>query len=194
MPLGGIHRIDLAKLPMPFATDSARNNPEAYVDRPADAKLTLPPSGFKIDMSSQKDLVGPRRMGCRPQRRYLCHRNIERACCRAPSECGRRSAASMSSFTEGLKQPFGIAFYPNAQKPAWLYVGETNRVVRYPFSAGDNRARAAPEVVVPDLPARVRGAKAFHPRHRVLSGRKTHVRLGRVGVQRGRGYAEEIGL
>jgi glucose/arabinose dehydrogenase len=63
------------------------------------------------------------------------------------------SAASISAFTEGLTLPFGIAFYPNAQKPEWLYIGETNRVVRYPFSVGDKRARTAPEVVVPELPA-----------------------------------------
>jgi glucose/arabinose dehydrogenase len=63
-----------------------------------------------------------------------------------------RSAAGKDVFAEGLDRPFGIAFYPSADKPAWLYVAETNRVVRFAFQKGDVKARSRPEVVVRELP------------------------------------------
>ena len=45
---GRTHRIDVAGLPAPFATPSARDFP-AIVAKPGDASLKLPP-GFKIDV------------------------------------------------------------------------------------------------------------------------------------------------
>src|SRR6185369_3784073 len=33
----------------------------------------------------------------------------------------------------------------------WVYIGETNRVVRYPYKSGDLKATAVPEVVVAEL-------------------------------------------
>src|SRR5262249_21157568 len=54
------------------------------------------------------------------------------------------------SFADGLRQPFGIAFYP-AANPQWVYVGETNRVVRYPYQAGDMKARGPAEVIVAEI-------------------------------------------
>src|SRR5262249_4418922 len=51
---------------------------------------------------------------------------------------------------EGLKGPFGIAFYPEAN-PQWVYVGETNQVKRYPYQAGDMKARGPAETLVDKL-------------------------------------------
>jgi glucose/arabinose dehydrogenase len=66
-----------------------------------------------------------------------------------PSPDGSTAAATV--FAQGLLQPYGIAFYPSASNPKWLYVAETNRVVRYPYQTGDTVATAVPEVVVPQL-------------------------------------------
>ena len=44
-----------------------------------------------------------------------------------------------------------MAFYPPGPAPQWLYVAETNRVVRFPYRDGDTAARARPEVVVAEL-------------------------------------------
>ncbi|MBI3979558.1 MAG: sorbosone dehydrogenase family protein [Chloroflexi bacterium] len=52
------------------------------------------------------------------------------------------------TFAAGLSQPHGLAF-----RDGWLYVAETNRVVRFPYRPGDLQASAGPEVVVPKLPA-----------------------------------------
>ncbi|MEX1084189.1 MAG: PQQ-dependent sugar dehydrogenase, partial [Xanthobacteraceae bacterium] len=44
------------------------------------------------------------------------------------------------------------AFYPNDGKPEWVYVANTDSVVRFPYRAGDLKARGAPEMIVPRLP------------------------------------------
>ena len=40
-------------------------------------------------------------------------------------------------FAKGFKQPFGIAFYPPGGDPRWLYVANTDSVVRLPYRNGD---------------------------------------------------------
>jgi glucose/arabinose dehydrogenase len=55
-------------------------------------------------------------------------------------------------FASDLKQPYGIAFYPPGTDPQWIYVGNTNEVVRFPYHNGDLKASAKPEHVA-DLPA-----------------------------------------
>jgi glucose/arabinose dehydrogenase len=56
-------------------------------------------------------------------------------------------------FASGLNRPFGIAFFPNGDNPQWVYVGNTNSVVRFPYHAGDLKASAKVETVVASLPA-----------------------------------------
>ena len=40
-------------------------------------------------------------------------------------------------FASGLKLPFGIAFFPNGDDPQWVYVANTDSVVRFPYRNGD---------------------------------------------------------
>ena len=56
-------------------------------------------------------------------------------------------------FADGLRQPFGITFYPDAKNAQWVYVAETHRIVRYAYKAGDRKTSKAAEVVVADFPA-----------------------------------------
>jgi glucose/arabinose dehydrogenase len=62
-------------------------------------------------------------------------------------------------FATGLRQPFGIAFYPPGPKPEWVYVANTDSVVRFPYQNGDLHSTAPSQVVVPNLPGggRLRG-------------------------------------
>jgi glucose/arabinose dehydrogenase len=145
---GREHKIDLAALPAPFATASARNNPR-LVPRPAYAQL-LVPQGFEVGMFA-KDLDGPRRMLVTPNGDvFITEMRGGLVSVLHPAADGRSSAAK-DVFAQGLDRPFGIAFYPNADHPTWLYVAETNRVIRFAFRKGDVKARGAPEVVVPEL-------------------------------------------
>ena len=144
---GRVHRIDVATLPAPFDSGSATNFPKV-VDRPADAKLQVP-EGFKVEVFAS-DQKGARAMRLAPNGDiFLTETAVGAVKVLRPSADGA-TAASVETFATGLNLPFGMAFYP-ANNPKWLYVAETNRVVRYPYKVGDQKASALPEIVVPEL-------------------------------------------
>ena len=144
---GRVHRVVVAKLPPPFDSPSATNFPK-LVDRPADAKLQVP-AGFKVDVfASNQD--GARAMRLAPNGDiFLTETRGGFVKVLRPSADGT-TAASVETFAQGLNLPFGIAFYP-AKAPKWLYVAETNRVVRYAYEVGDQKASGLPEIIVPEL-------------------------------------------
>jgi glucose/arabinose dehydrogenase len=43
-------------------------------------------------------------------------------------------------FATGLKQNFGIAFYPLGKNPEWIYLANTDSVIRYHYHQGDLKA------------------------------------------------------
>jgi len=170
---GRVHRIDVAKLPPPFQTPSARNFPRV-VDRPANAKPALP-AGFKFEIFAG-NLRGPRRMVVAANGDVLITETQGgRVSVMRPSIDGRK-ARSISVFAEGLRQPFGISLYPDAMNAQWLYVAETHRVIRFPYATGDQKASAAPEVVVAGLP----GGGGHYTRDVVFSldGKRMFVSVG----------------
>jgi glucose/arabinose dehydrogenase len=149
---GRTHRITANSLPPPFATNSSRNSSSVVV-KPAAATLSLPP-GFHIDVFAE-GLTGPRKMLVAPNGDILVtEMRGGRVTVLHPSSDGARAAGS-NVLLQGLRQPFGLAFYPNAQSPQWLYVAETNRVTRYAYQVGDVKARGAAQVVLAELPSGV---------------------------------------
>lgn len=50
-------------------------------------------------------------------------------------------------FAAGLHQPYGIAFYPPGPDPQWIYIANSNSVVRFPYKNGDLKTTAKPEVL-----------------------------------------------
>ena len=146
---GRVHRIDLAALPAPFATPSSSNGP-ALTARPANAVLALPP-GFRVDLFAA-NLHGPRKMlVCANGDILVSETYGGRVSVLHPTPDGTR-AADADIYLRGLNQPYGLAFYPNADDPKWLYVAETNRVTRYAYRIGDVKPRGAAEAVIPQLP------------------------------------------
>jgi glucose/arabinose dehydrogenase/cytochrome c2 len=144
---GRMHRVDLAKLPAPFDSPSASNFPR-LVPKPEGAKLSLP-AGFRVEVYLT-GLTGPRAMKVAANGDVLlAETNAGRVSVLRPTADG--STATATVFAQGLLQPYGIAFYPSAANPQWVYVAETNRVVRYPYKTGDTTASAVPEVIVPQL-------------------------------------------
>jgi glucose/arabinose dehydrogenase len=147
---GRTHRINPADLPAPFATPSTRNFPHV-IARPAHAVLALPP-GFHIDTFAA-DLKGPRKMLVAPNGDILVSETYGgRVSVLHPTSDGTHAAAA-EVYVQGLKQPFGLAFFPNAGNPQWLYIAETNRVTRYAYRSGDVRPRGEAEVVIGQLPS-----------------------------------------
>jgi glucose/arabinose dehydrogenase len=138
---GLVHKILVTDLPKPFATRSVDNGPD-LISRPAGA-MPQAPAGFKVSLYADGDV-------------FLAESSSgEIKVLRGLDSNGR--AQQVSTFATGLHQPFGIAFYP-ADNPTYVYVGNTDSVVRFPYVAGDLRARGEAEHIA-DLPGggRLRG-------------------------------------
>ncbi|MCU1305061.1 MAG: cytochrome c, class [Candidatus Sulfotelmatobacter sp.] len=145
---GTVHKITVNDLPQPFATPSADNGAEV-VARPENVWPIAPP-GFKVELFAA-GLDGPRFLRTAPNGDIFL----------ADSESGRiRVFRGITSdgkpqqaavFASGMKRPYGLAFYPPGPDPQWLYVGNTNELVRIPYHNGDLTASAVPEHIA-DLP------------------------------------------
>jgi glucose/arabinose dehydrogenase/cytochrome c2 len=145
---GRVHHIDSKNLPAPFTTPSSTNH-TSMVSQPANATLALP-VGFEIKPFFT-DLSGPRRMVEAGDGDIFVTETFGGRV--AALRLDKKGVPHKSVFAQGLRQPFGLAFYPNAEAPKWLYVAETHRVVRYPFHDGDLKAGGAAEIVIADLPS-----------------------------------------
>jgi glucose/arabinose dehydrogenase len=55
-------------------------------------------------------------------------------------------------FASGLKQPYGIAFYPLGPNPQWVYIANTDGVVRFRYKNGDLKSTGEPERIITEIP------------------------------------------
>src|SRR5581483_4754970 len=137
---GVIRKLTVADLPQPYATESVDNGAD-IVPRPQNAwPQTLP--GFKVELYAT-DLQNPRRLTTAPNGDlFLAESSAGEI--RVFRGLGKDGKAQQSEvFANGLHQPFGIAFYPPGSNPQWVYIGDTDAVVRFPYANGDMKARGA---------------------------------------------------
>jgi glucose/arabinose dehydrogenase len=137
---GATHKITPADLPQPFATKSVDNSPDE-VKRPPSAWPQVP-AGFKVELFAD-GFDYPRLMRTAPNGDVFLaesHRG-EVKILRGITPQGK--AEQVSTFATGLTQPFGIAFYPSGPNPQWVYVANTDSVVRFPYKNGDLKATGA---------------------------------------------------
>jgi glucose/arabinose dehydrogenase len=149
MKAGTFRKITVGDLPQPFATESARNNAR-LVPRPEGA-WPQAPAGFKVDLYAT-GLEGPRQIRRAPNGDFFVAetRAGQIRVLRGRGADGKPE--QLSVFASGLRQPFGIAFIPSGASPQWVYIGNTNSIVRFPYHSGDLKATGAVEVLVPELP------------------------------------------
>jgi glucose/arabinose dehydrogenase len=78
---------------------------------------------------------------------------------------GRASPEKQSVFASGLTQPFGIAFYPVGPNPQWVYIADSDGVVRFPYNNGDLEAAGKPQHIITGIPTTHHYARdiAFSP-------------------------------
>ena len=83
------------------------------------------------------------------------------------------------------EQPFGIAFYPPGADPQWIYIADTDAVMRFPYRNGDLKARGAAEIIVTEIfpGANARTAGPHHPRRGVLRRWQENVHRRRIGFE-----------
>ncbi|MGA7325968.1 MAG: PQQ-dependent sugar dehydrogenase [Rhodomicrobium sp.] len=142
------HHITLDDLPPPYETRSAGNPPEE-VRRPGGA-VPQAPEGFAVQLFAE-GLEAPRMIRAAPNGDlFVAETGPGNIRILRPSE-DRKSAAKNVVYASGLSEPFGIAFYPKGPEPKWVYVAESNRVIRFAYTAGDLQPRSKPETIVAQL-------------------------------------------
>ena len=144
----GVRRlIRPADLPPPGASTSASAR---VVTRPPGAALKVPP-GFKVEEFA-RDLSDPRQIRIAPNGDvFIAESSAGRIRVLRPNAQGI-APGQTAVFASDLGYPFGIAFYPPGDDPQWVYVGETHKVVRFPYRNGDLKARGKPETIIAELP------------------------------------------
>jgi glucose/arabinose dehydrogenase len=147
----GIRRhIRASDLPAPYASPS-RANEVAVVEKPSNARLKVP-LGFEVKLFAS-GLDGPRLIRVAPNGDiFVAESGAGRIRVLRPAD-GGDEASRNEIFVSGLKLPFGIAFYPRGNNPQWVYVANTDSVVRFPYRNGDLRTNEKAEIIVPTLPA-----------------------------------------
>jgi glucose/arabinose dehydrogenase len=140
---GACHFIHAADLPPPFATRSVGSGP-SVVNRPAGAMPRALP-GWRVTLVAS-GLDEPRTLRPAPGGGMLV----------AESGGGRVLLAQggrMVTVASDLDRPYGLAPWPPGPAPRFLYVADTDRVVRFPLVPGGGMRVAGPmRVVVPRLP------------------------------------------
>jgi len=144
---GVTRRLTIADLPAPMATPPSAS-PPSVVARPAGATLKAPP-GFSVTAFAA--LEHPRQIRVAPNGDIFVAETDAGRIKVLRSADGAASASRVEVFASGLDQPFGIAFYPAGPHPQWVYVANTNSVVRFAYQSGDLKARGAAEIIVPKL-------------------------------------------
>ncbi len=145
---GTWRRITTKDLPPPFATPSAGNGP-SIAPRPDGAlPKTLP--GFTV-APFVTGVDGARLMRTAPNGDIFVAQTGGGVIRVLRARDGAAKPDQNVVFAEGLGGPFGIGFYPAGPNPQWVYVANTNSVVRYPYRNGDLKARGPAEIVVPKL-------------------------------------------
>ncbi len=140
----GVRRkITVADLPPPGASRSARNSP-TIVDRPAGAQLHVP-VGFKIEEYAA-GFRDPRVLLTAPNGDIFVSESRGDQIKVLRDADGDGKPDSNQVFAEsGLNKPFGVAFYPPGPEPQYLYVANTDGVIRFPYRNGDLKARGPAE-------------------------------------------------
>jgi hypothetical protein len=142
------HRLTVADLPAPFATQSAGNAPQV-VPPPATAALAVP-AGFAVKQFAA-GLNNPRLLRVAPNGDiFIAETGANRIRLLRAAD-GAEAPSENLIFADHLDRPFGLAFYPLGGHPQWLYVANNNSVVRFAYHDGDLKASGAPEIVLPKL-------------------------------------------
>ena len=131
------------ELPRPFASKSAGNTPEEA--QPPAGFLPRVPEGFQINVFA-KDFKEPRWLAVAPNGDvFVADSGAGKVLVlRDPKHTG--GAQENELFASGLDRPFGIAFHDD-----YVYVGNTNAVVRFHYDAKTSKRTGEAEKLM-DLP------------------------------------------
>jgi glucose/arabinose dehydrogenase len=129
------------QLPAPFATPTVGNSPDG--DKPPAGFLPKAPSGFKVNVYAS-GFRRPRWLTVAPNGDiFLAETGAGRVLVLRDTK-GTGVADPPEVFADGLKQPFGIAFHND-----YVYVGNTNGVVRFHYDSKTSKRTGEAEPILP---------------------------------------------
>ncbi len=147
---GTFRKITVADLPKPFMTESSTLRSQ-IAPRPAGV-MPQAPAGFRVGFFAE-GLSEPRVVRVAPNGDIFV----------AETQAGQvRAFRGISAegkprekavFASGFHEPYGMVFYPPGKNPQWIYVANTDSVVRYAYKSGDLKATGKPETVIASLPS-----------------------------------------
>jgi glucose/arabinose dehydrogenase len=165
-----VNRVDTATMPKPFETKSAFRASKR-IAQPSDAKLYLP-KGFKVNIFAEGNFREPRWMALAPNGDVFLSDSRANSVIVLRDKNKDGVAEERFVFSDKLSQPFGMAFHKD-----WLYVANTNAIVRFKYKSGQTTAVGEPEKLVELTP----GGYNQHWTRNVLfspDGTKMYVAIG----------------
>jgi glucose/arabinose dehydrogenase len=164
---GDFRKITPADLPAPYATQSVSTR-SRLVPRP-EGVLPHAPAGFTVALFAS-GLNQPREIKTAPNGDVFVMetRAGQIRVFRGLTRSGLPRESSI--FATGFNEAYGMLFYPAGDHPQWLYVANTDAVVRYAYRNGDLEATGAPDTVIRTLPSsRPRDVEAVRAYDRAVS-------------------------
>lgn len=135
-------RISIDQLPRPNATQSARKNPQV-LPVPENPVLKAP-AGFKVTLFAE--VPQARWLAITPDGRVLCVSSRTDTIFLLPDENSDGVADTRETFADkhenDLSLPFGMAFADGS-----FFVANTDRVLRFPYKAGQPRIEGKPQTI-----------------------------------------------
>src|SRR5438477_11818243 len=140
----GVRRkITVQDLPAPSSNILSINSPRV-VARPENAQLHVP-SGCKIDLYAS-GFRDPRFLLAAPNGDiFITESRGNQIKVLRDAKGGGKPDVTEIFAAHDLNKPFGIAFFPPGNEPQFLYVANTDGIVRFPYRNGDLKARGPAE-------------------------------------------------
>jgi glucose/arabinose dehydrogenase len=146
----GVRRlIKAGDLPEPALDESVANFPDKVEKRP-NAKPKVP-EGFEV-AAFATGIKSPRVIRFAPNGdMFVADSKAHQVRVYRLGEGGAKPVKS-EIYASGLHQPYGIAFYPLGDDPKWIYIANSNSVLRYRYKNGDLKASGEAEVIIDHIP------------------------------------------
>jgi glucose/arabinose dehydrogenase len=134
------------------------------VAMPVDAGPQVP-DGFSAELVTTSGLHQPRVIRVAPNGDLFVADSMFGSVHVLRVPAGRAKPEKDAVFASGLQQPFGIAFHPLGPNPQWVYVANSDGVVRFRYKNGDLEATGKPERIITGIPSAHHYARdiAFSP-------------------------------
>ena len=152
---GTIRKLTISDLPAPYASKGVDAGSDK-IDRPDNA-WPQAPAGFKVEQYAT-GIDRPRLIRTAPNGDLFVALSESSKIMVFHGVDAQGKPKQSATYTTDVNMPFGIAFYPAGPNPKYVYIGNTDSVVRFPYKSGDMKA-SGPAQKLAELPGggRLRG-------------------------------------